>query len=137
MIITVYQNKWNKGVFIVSVATLVKFLQKNGWTVEAPGKRKGESGILHEFPIIAYKNKQVITLDLEMQTSKIECGPIIRSFVKKLDVKPDASFFIAIPGMEEDALKLSAYYSIKVVEGKTIEEAVSKFESLISVECVQ
>ena len=135
---TLYIYKINQALlseirsFIISVTPIVKILEKKGWTVKTPGKTKGVSGILHDFSIIANKNNRIIALDLAEQMSKIGSPRIIAFFAKQIDVKPDESIFIAIPGLEEDALQLANYYNINVVEGKTLEEAASKFESKIS-----
>jgi uncharacterized OB-fold protein len=116
----------------ITVDPLIKILESKGWKVKAPGKIRGESGIYHDFWLIASKGDKFLTLDLAAQTSEVGPSSIIALFAKNVDVKPVESFIIAIPGLNGEASKLASYYKIGVVEGKTLEEVTSAFEGRVS-----
>ncbi len=112
----------------VIIASIMKFLQENGFHVESPAFLKGKSDANHMFDMAAYTGdmtRKVTVIDLASSTENaVPEQPVIALFAKIFDVSPDSAYLIAIPKMSENGKKMAELYNINIVEAKNEKEAV-------------
>ncbi len=107
-----------------------KLLKDLGYNIIVPGKIKGESGVEHEFDIVAIANHKPIAIDIILSDKPITRMEIVRKYVKIFDAKIKV-YIIAIPKLDSEASDLASSYKINVIEAESPEEAVSKLKDEI------
>ncbi len=91
------------------------------YEVKVPSRLIGESGIQHEFDILARgKDGKTITLDTLFSSKPIGPTEIIREYGKIFDTKAEA-YIVASPSLDEEAKKLARSYGLNVIEGDPTE----------------
>lgn len=122
---------------LITIQPIKEALQEAGYSVEAPGITHGSSGAAHGFDIVATKTgaeggKMTVVLDVVTSQVPIDEHPIISLFAKVFDVSPTKAILIAIPSLNETGKKLAAMYKLAVIEGLSVEKAISQLKELLS-----
>lgn len=137
------------------VQTIANYFEGIGYTVYAPAKVKGKSGIEHTVdilaqerakkpvspsPIISGSAKPVdllasrnIAIEILVSESEVKLDDITRIFGKMNDMQNE-SVVIAIPSLSENAKNYAATYRINVVEAETAAVAITRLEKILNFE---
>lgn len=100
--------------------------EKLGYGVRSPGRIRGESGIEHEFDIVATREGMRPAAVMVLYGDEpIGQARVITEYVKVLDTKAEA-YVIAIPSLIEAARKLAQSYKMNTIEADNSSEAVLK-----------
>jgi len=127
---TVKKEAGREIILFSSVKDLLKNLECN---VQIPGRLKGESGIEHEFDIVAIdKQTRSIAIDVILSDKSVSKADVVREYAKFFDVKAEA-YLMIIPQLDKEAGKLANSYKMNVVEAVSPAEALSKLEKMLKV----
>jgi hypothetical protein len=110
-----------------------ELLVQNGFEVASPAFLKGKSGANHMFDIVASKSKSITVIDIATSTDNaVSEQPVIALFAKIFDVSPASAYLIAIPRLNENAMKMAELYNIQAIEAKNQEEAISRLKEKVT-----
>ncbi|MGF3498086.1 MAG: hypothetical protein ACQXXL_00420 [Candidatus Methanosuratincola sp.] len=120
-----------KQYFVLQPVT--DLLVQLGFNCQSPGLIAGKSGYTHTFNIVAKDGGgKTYAIDFVKSESYVEESSVLALFAKVLDTKPDQAYLICIPGITEGGKRFAAMYNIKVVEGGTMAEVISKMKVQLS-----
>jgi len=140
----IYEYELNEGSAALSRAlqTVAQFssvgniLAEAGFDVQMQGQLVGTSGISYVSNIAARKAVDdgtfVITIDGEVAENSINAGRVAEITPKILDVKPNLSIFIAIPGLDERAVNLAKQVNLVTIQANDIDDASVKIKNLLA-----
>lgn len=129
----------------------IGFFKSLGYAIVTPASVSGKSGTKHLFDILilgkvgwvmpypsvatsAHQKDNGNTVIQVLKSSKpIDIEEITRIYGKINDIEWDSLIFV-IPGMTDNARKYAAAYNIKIIEGKTIKEALANSKILKAAE---
>lgn len=103
------------------IPRILEFLGERGYRAESPGEIKGESGVRHIFDIIARgggERPPIIAIDVSLGDGPAGEVEVKEMFAKVYDVNPYRAVLIAVPGLGEEAKRLTERYGIDVVEAR-------------------
>ncbi len=110
---------------------LRELFQNLGYRVQSPGTIRGDSGIDHEFDLVATaEGKGTVTVDTLLSDSPIPQIRIITEYAKVFDAKAKA-YIVAVPGLEESAAKLAQFYKMNVITVSRLSGALSLIEAAL------
>lgn len=116
---------------LIDVSPLVSYLESKGYTVNAPAKVTGSSGVVHEFTVSVNFHGEPsasgLVADIVNQVTEKE---IYGFFTKTFDVKAGASLLLVVGKIDEKIKRLVSMLNIKVAEYSSTEELVEKSKSL-------
>jgi hypothetical protein len=128
---------------IKPIEACVNFFKTLGYTIIAPALVSGKTGTQHLFDILilvrvgwlgeentanstsTHKDNGNTVVELLISSKPIDTEEITRMYGMINDVDCDAITFI-IPSLTESARNYATAYHMKISEGQTIEEALSK-----------
>ncbi|MFQ6052801.1 MAG: hypothetical protein ACE5OO_01045 [Candidatus Bathyarchaeia archaeon] len=107
------------------------FFQKLGYKVQSPGQIRGESGIQHEFDVVAtHEGMRPTAVETLYGEEPIGQTRIITEYVKVFDTKADA-YVIVIPSLDGAARKLAQSYGMNIIEATSPSEAMLKLMEMV------
>lgn len=109
---------------------IVKFLEAQGYEVEAPGRLRGESGTDHLFDIVATQDERVVVFALANGSSETTEDFAINLLGRFSDVRADRAVLIAATRLSDTTKRLLEFYGIEHVEGETKEELVERLSTI-------
>ncbi len=120
-----------KQYFVLQPVT--ELLAQLGFQCRSPGLIAGKSGYTHTFNIVATDGGgKTYAIDFVKSESYVDEGSVLALFAKVLDTKPDQAYLICIPGISEGGKRFAAMYNIKVVEGESMAEVISRMKVQLS-----
>lgn len=120
-----------KGGIVFFLTSVAGFFEKHKFEVESPGFLKGESGVTHEFDVVAKKAekgriKETVAVDIAFTNSTVTEFQILQLYAKILDIKNVKSLLVAVPKMNDEGKRLASVYKIDVIEAKDSDEVLEK-----------
>lgn len=114
---------------------IAKILEELGFEIDIPGVIKGESGIIHEFPLVVRSNVdgKIYTIDVTGLYEEFTPEYILKIFPKIVDT-PDAKHFMIVSKKynNTNVIKLLPKRSnFEVIEAEDIEEAGEKIKIVL------
>jgi len=116
------------------VASILDFLQKKGFKTESPGYLEGESGVVHEYDIVAHGSdidNGGLVLDFEVSKEVVGEERAISMFAKVYDTTPLKAILVVSPSITERGRKLAAQYRIDLVEGGDINLLLKRLAKVV------
>jgi len=101
---------------------LVEFFEKKGYKTTCPTFLKGESGIKHQFDLVAEIDGKRMLLDIAIDEESVTETEVMIFFAKTMDVAHEEAVLVAVPRMSEYGRSLIKTYNIDLVEGDSIDE---------------
>jgi hypothetical protein len=116
------------------MAPFLDLLHKKGFKTESPGYLKGESEVVHEYDVVAYRNSiddGVLVLDFEASKDVVGEERVISMFAKVYDTMPLKAILVVSPSITEKGWKLAAQYKIDLLEGRDVNLILKKLAKVI------
>jgi hypothetical protein len=112
---------------------LRKFFERFRYTkVEIPSMLKGTSGIFHPFSFeISTRSGRRILGDLVSDKSPVDETKVLSLYIKMFDTGIKDVYLCVSPALTPNARKLAKLYNIKVIEAKSKDKLLKKFEESI------
>lgn len=107
-----------------------EILAQSGYLEEEVTRRKGESGVTHEFDLLASKDGEVLAIEVVFEENGVGQTRIVQWFAKIIDTKVSA-YLIAIPSLDDGAAKLASAYKLNMIEAKTPAEGAAKLGKVL------
>ncbi|MDD1776421.1 MAG: hypothetical protein LUP94_03600, partial [Candidatus Methanomethylicus sp.] len=112
---------------------LIAVISDVGLTPSSPGIITGKSGYQHTFSAVGTdKSGKFYAFDVAVSNALIEESVVLNMFAKILDTKPEMSYLVCMPGINENGKKIAAVYDIKLVEGKSMEEIMKALKEVLA-----
>ena len=110
---------------------IIDLLNRLGYDTKAHWSEKGISGTEHTFDIYARKDSSEIVVDMISGNEDIGPESVVAFFGKVYDLNPRRAILVTMPGLNKDAQRLSSFYKIEVVSGRSIDDLLRNLQELL------
>jgi hypothetical protein len=117
---------------------LISAISDVGYTPTSPGIITGKSGYQHTFSALGTDTEgKFYAFDIAVSDTLVDESVVLNMFAKILDTKPEKSFLICMPSINENGKKIAVVYGINLIEGKNMEEIISALKESLTVKPVE
>jgi DNA-directed RNA polymerase subunit RPC12/RpoP len=105
-------------------------LEQKGYGDAETTSMKGESGVMHEFDLLASRDGQLVAVEVAIGDGGVDQTRIVQWFAKIIDTRVTA-YFVAIPSLDAGAAKLASAYKLNIIEAETPANGASKLKEVL------
>lgn len=123
---------------MLDIEGIFKPLKDEGLIIEFPAEVYGETGIKHDFSFAVWDSVEgkgskppMVVGSIHASDSVVTAVDVLAFWAKALDAKAKHKIIIALSGIDKGGRELANTYGIKIIEGKSLSEAMAKARSII------
>lgn len=105
-------------------------LEEKGYREPETTSMKGESGVMHDFDLLASRDGQVVAIEVASGDGGVDQTRIVQWFAKIIDTRVTA-YFVAISSLDAGAARLASAYKLNIIEAETPAKGASTLKELL------